>query len=179
MQNKIVDSKVYPLKELFHDKYEVDFYQREYVWQKKHIEDLIIDLSTEFLKNWKEGDGLAKVSGYDPYYMGEIVISLKGGKRSSIIDGQQRITTLTLLLIYLVRTYGTANGFPNDIETLIYSDYYGDQLFNLEIEERKECMLSLYKKGEYAVKETDSISIKQSGRPVRGYRGMLERPDWK
>ena len=40
MENKIVDSKVYSLKELFSDKFDVDFYQREYVWQKKQMEDL-------------------------------------------------------------------------------------------------------------------------------------------
>ena len=120
MESKNVDSKVYPLKELFADKFSVDFYQREYVWQKKHMEDLIRDLSTEFLKNWKEDHALAKVSEYDPYYMGEIVLSTRSGQRSSIIDGQQRITTLTLLLIYLVKKYGTVPGFPKP-EWKLYS----------------------------------------------------------
>lgn len=87
MESKIVESKVYPLKELFLDKFDVDFYQREYVWQRKQMEDLIMDLSGEFLKNWNEDDELEKVSQYDPYYMGEIVLSLKSGKRSAIIDG--------------------------------------------------------------------------------------------
>ena len=160
MESKMVDSKVYTLKELFADKFTVDFYQREYVWQRKQIEDLIMDLSTEFLKNWSNSDDLKKVSGYDPYYMGEIVLSLKNGERSSIIDGQQRITTLTLLLIFLVRTYGNIKGFPKDVEELIYADYFGERLFNLDIEERKECMLSLFEKGEYVVKDSDSVSVK-------------------
>lgn len=88
MENKIVDSKIYSLKELFTDKFEVDFYQREYVWQRKQMEDLITDLSLEFLRNWKPKDRLSDVRDYDPYYMGEIVLSIKSGKRSSIIDGQ-------------------------------------------------------------------------------------------
>ena len=95
MAQKIVDSKAYPLKELFSDKFDVDFYQREYVWQKKQLDDLINDLSTEFLKNWSSNDALDKIRDYDPYFMGEIVLSLKEGKRSSIIDGQQRITTFS------------------------------------------------------------------------------------
>lgn len=160
MENKIVDSKVYSLKELFSDKFDVDFYQREYVWQKKQMEDLIMDLSLEFLKNWKIEDRLSDVRNYDPYYMGEIVLSIKGGKRSSIIDGQQRITSLTLLLIYLVRTYGKVKNFPEEIKKLIYDDYYGEQLFNLDIEERNECMLSLYENGKYDLKSTDTISVK-------------------
>lgn len=160
MENKIVDSKICSLKGLFADKFEVDFYQREYVWQRKQIEDLITDLSLEFLKNWKPDDRLRDVRDYDPYYMGEIVLSKKSGKRNSIIDGQQRITSLTLLLIYLLRTYGEIKNFPEGIEKLIYDDYYGEQLFNLDVEERNECMLSLYEHGEYKVKKTDTISVK-------------------
>jgi len=34
-------------------KYIVDFFQREYRWQKRHVEQLIDDLSTKFLTNYK------------------------------------------------------------------------------------------------------------------------------
>ena len=94
-----VKSDVYPIEVLFLEKYDVDFYQREYVWEKKQIEDMVEDLTIEFLKNWKQGDELSKVNEYSPYYMGEIVLSENGGTRSDIIDGQQSITTVTLLLI--------------------------------------------------------------------------------
>jgi len=157
--NVIVDSKVFPLEAIFEDKFIVDFYQREFVWQRKQVEDLMMDLSTEFLKNWRNGDLPKAVASYDPYYMGEIVLSLKEGERSSIIDGQQRITTLTLLLIYLVRTYGNTPGFP-DLKKLVYSDYYGEQLFNLDIEERRDCMLSLLTNGDYQPKPDDSPSVR-------------------
>ncbi|WP_029232964.1 DUF262 domain-containing protein [Butyrivibrio sp. VCB2006] len=158
--NVFVKSEVHPIKMLFLEKFDVDFYQREYVWEKKQIEDLVEDLTIEFLKNWTEGDALPKVSEYSPYYMGEIVLSEKGGTRSAIIDGQQRITTVTLLLIYLQRRFGSVKGFPADISKLIYDDYFGQQLFNLDIEERKPCMLSLYETGTYNVKDTDPISVR-------------------
>lgn len=161
MYSKTVDSKAYPLKELFLDKFDVDFYQREYVWQKKQLEDLIDDLSNEFLKNWKEGDKLEAVRTYDPYFMGEIVLSMKEGKRSSIIDGQQRITTFTLLLIYILKTYGHLPQFPrSDIEKVIYSDDYGTPRFNLDIEQRKNCMLGLFNNGFYEPTETDEHYVK-------------------
>ena len=160
MAQKIVDSKSYPLKELFSDKFDVDFYQREYVWQRKQLEDLIIDLSSEFLKSWNATDSLEDIRDYDPYFMGEIVLSLQEGKRSSIIDGQQRITTFTILLIYLRKTFGDLDSFPrSDIEQLIYSDDYGTKRFNLDIEERKDCMLGLYQNGVYIPKESDPISV--------------------
>ena len=57
---------------------------------------------------------------------------------------------MTLLLIYLLQKYSNVEGFPKgEIETLIYKDVYGDKKFNLDIEERLECMLALYTKGSY------------------------------
>lgn len=155
-----VKSDVYPIEVLFLEKYDVDFYQREYVWEKKQIEDMVEDLTIEFLKNWRQGDELSKVNEYSPYYMGEIVLSENGGTRSAIIDGQQRITTVTLLLIYLKRTFGHVSGFPKKIDDLIASDHYGKQLFNLDIAERRPCMESLYENGFYNVKSGDPVSVK-------------------
>ena len=156
MDIKLVDSKVYPLSILFKDKFDVDFYQREYVWQKKQLEDLINDLSNEFLKNWNENDKLDDVRSYDPYFMGEIVLSMKEGQRSSIIDGQQRITTFTLLLIYILKKYGNLPYFPRSaIEEAIYSDDFGTPRFNLDIEQRKSCMMGLFNDGFYKPTESD------------------------
>lgn len=158
-ENIIVESKVFSLKGLFSDKFTVDFYQREYVWERKQIEDLIVDLSAEFLKNWEEGHTLKDVAAYDPYFMGEIVLSTKAGEKSAVIDGQQRITTLTLILIYLLRTYGNMPQFPNDVRGLIYADYFGEYNFNLDIPERKECMMSLFENGEYTIPKDASSSV--------------------
>ena len=74
MAQKIVDSKAYKLSVLFSEKYDVDFYQREYVWMRKQLEDLIGDLSSEFLKNWTPGDSLLKVNDYDPYFILQVCI---------------------------------------------------------------------------------------------------------
>lgn len=160
-ESKIVQSEAHPLEVIFSEKFRVDFYQREYVWQKKQIEDLLIDLSSEFLKNWSAEDSYKDITKYDPYFMGEIVVSVKAGEKSAVIDGQQRLTTLTLLLIYLLRTFGDIQGFPkSDVERLIYSNNLGEMEFNLDIKEREECMTSLYTTGMYQVKEDDPVSVK-------------------
>lgn len=157
----IVKSEVFPLSIIFSDKYTVDFFQREYVWQKKQLEDLLMDLSSEFLKNYRPGDQLFTVSRYNPYFMGEIVLSDKQGNVFSLIDGQQRITTFTLLLIYLLRKWKNHPSFPlSRVEPLIQSDYYGTKRLNLQIEEREECVLSLLNSGEYVVKDTDPAAVR-------------------
>lgn len=154
----IVNSETHSLEKIFSDKYKVDFYQRDYVWGSKHIDDLVRDLSTEFLKNWKPADTFDNVLNYDPYFMGEIVLSIKDGV-NYIIDGQQRITTLTLLLIYIINNYKNTDDFPIDeIKPLIYKQKGGKKTFNLQIEERTECMEGLYVEGTYD-EDTDNISV--------------------
>ena len=160
MSVKTVESHVYPLKDILNAKYTVDYFQREYVWSSKQLEDLISDLSMEFLRQWKPDHVLRDAKGYNPYYMGEIVLSTTDNIKYSIIDGQQRITSLTLLLIYLVKNYQTLPNFPDDLNQLIYSKDYGEYEFNLAIPERKECMLGLYENGNYTAKIDDSLSVK-------------------
>ena len=36
-------------------KYQLDYYQREYSWQTQHVLELIDDLTSKFLDNYKEG----------------------------------------------------------------------------------------------------------------------------
>lgn len=156
MAEKMVGSECKTLKEIFANKYNVDFYQREYVWTKKQLEDLIEDLSSEFLKNWTEDDDPKKVMSYSPYFMGEIVTATKENDRSAIIDGQQRITTFTLLMIYMVRTFGHLKNFPkSDFENAVYSNDYGEMNFTISVKERNDCMTSLVENGEYTPNSND------------------------
>ncbi|WP_211247139.1 DUF262 domain-containing protein [[Mycoplasma] testudinis] len=161
MQNKTVESRTFTLSALFKEKFSVDYYQRGYVWEKKHLEDLINDLSNAFLKNWNENHKTEDVINYDPYFMGEIILSTQSGNNELIIDGQQRITTLTLLLIYILQKFGNVGKFPKSyIQELIYSDYYGTRNFNLDIKSRTNCMQGLFQKGDYEVTEQDEEYIK-------------------
>lgn len=49
--------------------------------------------------------------------------------------------------------------FPKAIDSLIYSDSYGEYCFNLDIPERRKCMLALYNQGEYTPPEDAAPSI--------------------
>ena len=94
-----IDGSPKNLKQLLlNTKYSIHYYQREYMWRKEQIEELIEDLSSEFLNFYKQGDERVDVYHYGVYFMGSIVLA---GKENAIIDGQQRLTSLTLLLMYL------------------------------------------------------------------------------
>lgn len=107
------------LKQLLQNtKYSIHYYQREYMWQRKHIEELIDDLTSEFLDNYKPGDSRPAVADYGAYFMGSIVLA---GRENAIIDGQQRFSSLTLLLMYLNNRLKAIGQSYNMIETILAS----------------------------------------------------------
>ena len=137
-------------------KYTVDYFQREYSWQQRHIEQLITDLTSSFLDAYTEGDPRPAVEHYNNYYLGPFVVSSKGGMKS-IIDGQQRLTSLTLFLIYLNNLQKELGG-KESIEPLVFSEKFGQKSFNIQVEERKACLEKLFLEGCYEPKADDDES---------------------
>ena len=94
------------LVHVFGDDYffEIPRYQRPYAWTTEHTEVLLDDLV----------DAMRSDSDA-PYFLGSIVL-IKGddSPRSEVVDGQQRLTTLTMLLCVLRDISG-----DNDIDVLI------------------------------------------------------------
>lgn len=139
-------------------KFYIDYFQREYRWEDKQMTQLIEDLTYTFLKDYKDEHEPYEVENYQNYYLGPIVFSQSEGKLS-IIDGQQRITSITLLLIFLNHLQKNAPRQVN-ISELIFSEKFGDKSFNLTDEIREECLDSLFKNGSYIVKEDDDETVK-------------------
>jgi uncharacterized protein with ParB-like and HNH nuclease domain len=134
-------------------KYSIDYYQREYKWQAKQVRELVEDLTTKFLEDYEEGDERSAVESYGHYFLGSIIISDKDGKKF-IVDGQQRLTTLTLLLIYLNNLQGQSTqaiGEPVSIGDLVFSTKFGKRSFNIDVDERSECMESLFENKSYDI----------------------------
>ena len=139
---KKIEGSPKSLKQLLHStKYSIHYYQREYMWQRKHIEELIDDLTSEFLDYYQEGDTRQMVKDYGIYFMGSIVLA---GDEKSIIDGQQRFSSLTLLLMYLNNRIKANNQSHSSIEPMIFSDQFGEKSFNIDVEERAECMNAIF-----------------------------------
>lgn len=137
-------------------KYTVDYFQREYSWEKRHIEQLVTDLTTAFLNIYSEEDPREEVEHYNNYYLGPFVVSSKNGMKS-IIDGQQRLTSLSLLLIYLNNLQKELGG-KETIEPLVFSEMYGQKSFNIQVDERKRCLEKLFLEGSYEVQPDDDES---------------------
>jgi uncharacterized protein with ParB-like and HNH nuclease domain len=148
------DRKVFDV--LNERKYTVDYFQREYSWEQKHIEQLVTDLTSTFLDAYTEGDPRTAVEHYNNYYLGPFVVSSKDGMKS-IIDGQQRLTSLTLFLIFLNNLQKELGG-KESIEPLIFSEKYGQKSFNIQVEERRACLEKLFLEGQYEIQPDDDES---------------------
>lgn len=123
-------------------KYNIDVFQREYTWEEEHVIKLLDDLQSKFFSVYDELDERRDVQKYPQYYLGSIIINIKDGKRS-IIDGQQRLTTITLLLLYLHNLQKESNE-KVDVKDLIFSEKFAHKSYNLDIPDRTECMDALY-----------------------------------
>lgn len=156
--NKI-DAKDKKLSEILSgQRYKIDVFQREYRWQRVHIEALVSDLSLSFLKSYKEGDTIENSNSYDCYYMGPIVVCQDEKGDLSIVDGQQRLTSFTLLLIYLNHLQKELNIDEDsafDIDTYLYVKKGGRKTLVLNIENRNAII-------EQLVVDPQSISVNDS-----------------
>ncbi len=140
-------------------KFYIDYFQREYRWKEKHIKQMIEDLTTTFLKSYSPDHKRSEVVNYQNYYLGPVVFSINPdtGKKS-IIDGQQRITSITLLLIYLNHLQ-KENPNQVNITDLIFSEKYGEKSFNISDEQREPCLKALFENGEYVLTGKDDETV--------------------
>lgn len=158
-----IDGKGRTVRELLAGrKYSIDYYQREYKWQKKHVDELIRDLTNEFLDSYDPTHDRDAVANYNHYFLGSIIVSDKDGQKF-IIDGQQRLTTLTLLLMFLHHNLEDAE-HKGQVADLIFSQRYGTRSFNLDIQERKECMDALYNQQEFLGEHSSESVVNLSNR---------------
>lgn len=123
-------------------KFAIDYFQREYRWENKQVAELIDDLAEKFLESHEPGNERGAVEEYGHYFLGSIIVSEKNGEKF-IIDGQQRLTSVTLLLIYLYRQLRDAEQRAQ-LADLIFSQKFGKRSFNLNVPERTSCMDALF-----------------------------------
>ena len=95
--SETIEAKALQLVSIFGDNYrfEIPEYQRPYAWTTEQTGELLDDLLHAM------GD-VESVSEASPYFLGSIVIIKSGSDPlAQIVDGQQRITTLTILFCVL------------------------------------------------------------------------------
>lgn len=128
--------------------YLIPMYQRNYAWGIDEIQTLIKDIIDAYKRKPESN-----------YYLGTLVVFKKDKAVFEVIDGQQRLTTLTLLTIYLYK-----NEISNCAE---YLKNFKEPNLHFESRPHSATTLSLlFNKNMTAIYQNDSI--------VHGYK-ILEK----
>ena len=93
-----IQATEYPIYQVFSNNYvfSIPLYQRPYAWNTEQAEELLEDLITSL------GDGNQPVDEVNPYFLASIVlIKVEDKPEAQVVDGQQRLSTLTILLAVL------------------------------------------------------------------------------
>lgn len=123
MISQTPELRFYTIKEILNtDSYVIPMYQRNYAWADQEINQLIDDVL----------DYQTKSSNHTNYYIGTLVVYKQKDGSYEVIDGQQRLTTLSLLAIYL----------KNEFNESVLSLYQKDNL-NLSFECRDKSTYTL------------------------------------
>ena len=133
-------------------KYYIDFYQREYVWDKKTVEILLNDIFYQFnlsYEQYKNSDISEEIlNKYNWYYLNIYITNDVEGKEY-IVDGQQRLTTLALIAVKLFHSTKNREEYKSLNETLKNcirgTDEYSGNIYWIDPEKRKNVMDSLMK----------------------------------
>ena len=168
------------IKELFSNKrsdFLIPDYQRPYAWGEAECQTLWDDI---FAFAFPENDYTRFNSEEDEYFLGPIVTFKNSNGKLEIIDGQQRLTTLMLLLRAFFSKFGNmkdANAIStsDDIAKCIWkTDEFGNPDKNklkidseVSTDEDKEEFLSILKTG--------NVDASQKSRYAKTYRFFQEK----
>lgn len=94
---QILQAKEMPLHKVFSDDYlfTIPVVQRPYSWTINEASDLLGDLVNYIEHHGITEDNVSKIE--EPYFLGSIVLVQKEKNQFEVLDGQQRLTTLTIL----------------------------------------------------------------------------------
>lgn len=124
-----IEFKHCKIRELLRDFYIIPDYQREYVWKEKNVKELLDDISAEFCNKTTV-----------EYFLGTIIVCKNvSSKKLEVIDGQQRLITLSLILAVIKEIYRAHNEDLKAIDILLYTsdiNEYGNTInsFILDLE---------------------------------------------
>lgn len=141
MSNKTLPLSELSIAELYNSSkksiFEVPIYQRNYAWEKEEITTLIQDVYDAYKK------------GSDVYFIGTLVTFVKDDNVYEVIDGQQRLTTINLVLNAL----GIKPNNPLTYKARKKSNNTIKNIPDFNIEERDNGIINGYNYAKTAIKE--------------------------
>lgn len=165
------------LKQLFEESfYTIDYYQREYAWSEEEVRTLLTDLREAFFE-WADAREFRRKPHLAPqYFLGPFVYYEQGHDLRSLVDGQQRFTTLHLIFLQL-HTIGRQQHERAITEMLgpvirRYDSYR--PRYRIDIEERARVLDALFEERPYEPSQADSLSVRNLWRRSQDVEILLQ-----
>jgi uncharacterized protein with ParB-like and HNH nuclease domain len=132
-RHNLLDTDTVALNDIFTNgrRYQVPIYQRDYSWNEEQWDDLWADILA--VTNQKNR----------VHYMGAIVLQNLNNKQYSIIDGQQRLATLSIIILAIIKRIQDLIDTGTEVE---------------ENEERKELYMEQF------IGSKDGVSLRYSNK---------------
>lgn len=164
--------------------YFIDIYQREYKWTEEQVKTLLNDLEVRF-ELGKRGRTEPKeiqqdvLEHFDPYFL-NTYLTHTSPAATSIVDGQQRLTTLLIILIKLYRilqqveTDPKSQGktfTPGKLSELIFEadDFGGATRFKIYNPNRETQLRALVEGADFIPEDETQKRLKENYATVSSY----------
>ena len=155
--------------------YFIDIYQREYKWKEENVSMLLNDIADRFSIHPRTKTEPKEIQEhvlqeFEPYFLNTYLTS-KTAANTSIVDGQQRLTTLLLILIKFYHILKAAETIPENrgktfaskvVELLIFetNDFGAAERFKIFNENREAAFKALAEGG--AVAKVDQTQTRMT-----------------
>jgi len=161
MNNNVI--KLKSISELYGERFFVPAYQRGYRWDRSQINDLLNDIYNFAIKKNK--------SAKEFYCLQPIIVKHNAEKNHyEVIDGQQRLTSIKILLTYFTKKFLVARSFEQRYGKPIFEIDYQTRpelyrIFQNDIENFSDKNIDLYHitKAYQYIDEWFSIKVKNEG----------------
>lgn len=164
--------------------YFIDIYQREYKWTDEQVKTLLNDLEVRFELGKRQRTAPKEIQQevlehFDPYFL-NTYLTHTSPTSTSIVDGQQRLTTLLLILIKLYQillsldTKPEAHGKtfkPGALRPLIFEedDFGGATRFKIFNPNREAQLRALIDGTTFAPKDETQKRLKENYATISSY----------
>jgi uncharacterized protein with ParB-like and HNH nuclease domain len=163
-----IQATEYPIYKVFSNDFvfTIPLYQRPYAWTTEQAGELLEDLLVSL------GNGNEPIDNVNPYFLGSIVLIKKDKSEAQVVDGQQRLSTLTILLAVL-RTL-VEKKYADALTKLLYEEsdpFLGvPNRYRLTLAKRDEEFFQKYIQDEggiHKLKDLDSAALSDSQKNIK------------
>jgi uncharacterized protein with ParB-like and HNH nuclease domain len=189
-ETSIVKSLITPqdqtLRHVFNaqQSYFIDIYQREYKWTEEHVKTLLNDIEVRFLQHDRQKTHPREIQQdvlerFKPYFLNTYLTHTTAAN-TSIVDGQQRLTTLLLILIKLYRILKNIEEDPTNrgktfsskvVEQLIFetNDFGEAERFKIFNENREDAFRALIESRQIELRDETRRRISKNFEIISNY----------